>query len=115
MTNERHHVSSERIGESIILRVAGEMNEEVAKEFLKAVDLAVNDRPKTLLIDLKNVLAIGSRGLGVMVHAFVRREHPDISIMFVRPTGQVANAMRMTNLHRLYPFYNSAEEGLRDT
>lgn len=65
---------------------------------------------QTLLLDLKNVLFMDSRGLAVLVLAHKQATQMGSVLALCSAQEQVLMVLRLSNLIRLFPLYESVEE-----
>ena len=65
---------------------------------------------KTLLLDLKNVLFMDSRGLAVLVMAHKQATQVGSVLALCAAQEQVLMVLQLSNLSQLFPLYESPEQ-----
>ena len=107
-------VSHRRIGDVTILDVQGRLTEEdnanlVLREELSA--LVLQGRTNVLL-NLPNVLYLGSAGLGALVHGYTSLKHQGGVLKLVNVKGRVRETLRMTRLLQIFDVFEAEPEAL---
>jgi len=107
-------VSHRRIGDVTILDVQGRLTEEddanlVLREELGA--LALQGRTNVLL-NLANVLYLGSAGLGALVHGYTSLKNQGGVLKLVNVKGRVHETLRMTRLLQIFDVFEAEPEAL---
>jgi anti-sigma B factor antagonist len=72
------------------------------------------DTSQSLIIDLANVPYVDSAGIGVLVGAYVTRQHGGRSLALVGVCDRVHAALQVTRVEQLFRFYDTisaAEQG----
>lgn len=69
---------------------------------------------KKIVFDLSGITVLDSTGVGIIVmcHAKVRRAGGDLHI--AGANGMVEETLKMTNIHKIMPFYPSLAEAARN-
>ena len=65
---------------------------------------------KTLLLDLKNVLFMDSRGLAVLIMAHKQATKVGSVLVLCAAQEQVQMVLKLSNLTQLFPMYESLED-----
>ena len=107
-------MSHRRIGDVTILDVQGRLTEEdnaniVLRDELRS--LVLQGR-RNVLLNLANVLYLGSAGLGAIVHGYasLRRHGGVLKLLHVR--GRVHETLRMTRLLPVFDVFDAEPEAL---
>ena len=80
-----------------------------AEELKSWVAESLQKGAKTLLLDLKNVLFMDSRGLAVLVMAHKQATQVGSVLALCAAQEQVLMVLRLSNLTQLFPLYESLE------
>jgi anti-sigma B factor antagonist len=107
-------VSQRRIGDVTIVDVQGRLTEEdnanlVLRDELSA--LILQGRTNVLL-NLANVLYVGSAGLGALVHGYTSLKHQGGVLKLVNVKGRVRETLRMTRLLQIFDVFEGEPEAL---
>jgi anti-sigma B factor antagonist len=107
-------VSHRRIGDVTILDVQGRLTEEdnanmVLRDELSA--LVLQGRTNVLL-NLANVLYLGSAGLGAIVHGYTSLKRQGGVLKLVHVTGRVHETLSMTRLLQVFDVFDAEPEAL---
>ena len=81
-----------------------------AGELKKWVTDSLQTGAKTLLLDLRNVLFMDSRGLAVLVMAHKQATEMGSVLALCSAQEQVLMVLRLSNLVQIFPLYESVEE-----
>ena len=81
-----------------------------AEELKHWVAECLKEGAKTLLLDLKNVLFMDSRGLAVLVMAHKQATQVGSVLALCSAQEQVLMVLRLSNLTQLFPLYESLDQ-----
>lgn len=81
-----------------------------AEDLKKWVANSLQQGTQTLLLDLKNVLFMDSRGLAVLVMAHKQATQMGSVLALCAAQEQVLMVLRLSNLIQLFPMYESLED-----
>lgn len=81
-----------------------------AAELKTWVTQSLKTGAKTLLLDLKNVLFMDSRGLAVLIMAHKQATKVGSVLVLCAAQEQVQMVLKLSNLTQLFPMYGSLEE-----
>jgi anti-anti-sigma factor len=108
------HVTSEELGNSIVLRCAGRI---VRGEETALLCAAVRHRGRNILLDLSEVDAIDAAGVG----ALISLQAAGIYLQLMNPVKAVCEVFQVTRMDSVFEIYRSAlkerskKEGLAET
>lgn len=77
-----------------------------------AGDVAVEEGPERVVVDLAGVTLIDSSALGVLVGGARRSAQRGTELMIVCPAGSVARIVKITGLKRAFTIYATRDEAL---
>lgn len=104
-------VAVEEHGQAVVLAVAGEVDLLTAPQLQEALTLALENRPKTLVVDLSKVEFMGSAGLAALVGAHQSAgEHTRLRV--VAATTATLRPLQVTDLDKEINVYPSREDAL---
>lgn len=92
-----------------VLAVTGTVDLATAPALEEAVDAAVSDGPKTLIIDLTGVDFLASAGMAILV-ATQRRLGDDAAFAVVADGPATARPFRLTGLDEVIQLFATVEE-----
>lgn len=81
-----------------------------AEELKEWVAQSLQEGAKTLLLDLKNVLFMDSRGLAILVMAHKQASQMGSVLALCSAQEQVMMVLRLSNLTALFTLYDSLED-----
>ncbi|SMB95044.1 anti-anti-sigma regulatory factor, SpoIIAA [Desulfonispora thiosulfatigenes DSM 11270] len=98
---------------SLIVKVSGELDLVVAKEFSESVDKVLQNKPiKSLILDLSMVSFIDSSGLGAILgrYKIIQQQGGKMSIFGAIPS--VYRILELSGIMKIIPVLTSEEYGL---
>lgn len=104
-------VSVEEHGSSTVLAVAGEVDLLTAPQLEEALTRVLNERPRSLVVDLSKVEFLGSAGLSVLVAAH-KSAGAHTRLRVVAEGNTTFRPLQLTGLDQEIPVYRSSEEAL---
>jgi anti-anti-sigma factor len=104
-------VSVRRDTDTLILTVVGELDILTAPAVDEAVQVALADKPPVLVLDLTQVLFLGSAGLSVLLTAH-QRAAPHCELRIVSATRPTRRPIELTGLDRQLTLFTSLDEAL---
>jgi anti-anti-sigma factor len=110
-TNERPLVSSEYVGEIVILRIETEnlLLDDSACRFYDEVVQAIGARAR-IVLDMAQVRNLGSMAFGRLVTLWGNSRRKGGMIVLCRPTAVIREAFRVNQLDRVFQIVSSLEE-----
>jgi len=99
--------------DNLIVKVVGELDLVVAKEFRETVDKMLMDRPvKNLILDFSKVSFIDSSGLGAILgrYKLVQQKEGKMSILGVTPA--VYRILELSGIMRIIPIFKPEDTTL---
>jgi len=107
-------VSHRRIGDVTILDVQGRLTEEDNASLVLRAELSalVLQGRTNILLNLANVLYLGSAGLGALVHGYASLKHQGGVLKLVNVKGRVHETLRMTRLLQIFDVFEAENEAL---
>lgn len=107
--------SSERVGEHLVVHVAGEVDMTSAAIMDKALADAVTAEPVpgVIVADLTNVGFFGSAGLSVLIAAHRRTQDIGIHLAVVAPPGSIPRrTIDITGINHMLPIADTLDQAL---
>ena len=98
-----------------ILSLHGDVDLHSAPELREALQGAIAEGARMLIVDLSGTTVIDSTSLGVLLGALKRlreREHGQIRLVVARP--EVRRILEITMLDRIFAVYETQDEALAD-
>jgi anti-sigma B factor antagonist len=107
-------VSHRRIGDVTIIDVEGRLTEEDNANIMLRDELSalVLQGRKNILLNLSNVLYLGSAGLGAIVHGYTSLRHHGGVLKLLNVKGRVHETLRMTRLLSVFDVFDAEPEAL---
>ena len=102
----------EQRGNALIARLIGSANMVTASELQGDLFALVDRNPRHIVLDLSRLAFINSVGLGGIIAAHVRGRRQNSLISVAAPSPEILELLRVTNLTRLFPVYDSVEAAL---
>lgn len=97
VTNRTLFWAVDELPDSLVLRVRGQIDQETAAEFARAVRETVG-RGKATSIDLSAVTYLDGQGIGVL------REHANLTKATLKPSAQLRRALQTLGIEYLFKF-----------
>ncbi|RSM70464.1 anti-sigma factor antagonist [Amycolatopsis sp. WAC 01375] len=88
----------EQLGRTLVLVVDGDLDLHTAPTARRAIEAALNRRPRRLIVDLSLVRFLNSAGLEVLLAAH-RQAAPHTDFRLVATTRAVFRPLQITGLH----------------
>lgn len=107
-------VDIEDRGDHVVITAGGEIDAATADTLATAINGALADGYKKVLVDFAQVTFIDSTGLGVLVKAHRSAVAADAAFAVVHPTPQTSKLIRVLGLDQLLRIYESHDEALAD-
>lgn len=95
------HTTSDRSDEGALLRLSGELDLATAPALGDAVAEALELKPRTLAVDLSELVFIDSTGISVLIAAHRRAEREGSSLVLRQPRGGVLRTLQLTGVDQL--------------
>jgi anti-sigma B factor antagonist len=92
-----------------VLHVVGRLNMVTANSLRDLVDTTVAGGHPRLVVDLARVDFMDSSGLGALVSGLKTARQAGGDLRIAAPSEQVQLVLRLTNVERVLPAYDSAE------
>lgn len=103
-------VISEDFGDIREARVEGKINSLTAPDFEIALEQAIQGEPKNLIVNLEGVSFLSSAGLRSILRIAKRLEKNDKTIAFAGARDLVAEVIRLSGVHKLFPLCATTQE-----
>ena len=84
-----------------VVTAAGEIDLDTAVQLRQVLREALQDRPRTLTVDMADVSFIDSTGLGVLVGAFKTGQTMDVDLVIRAPSATVVRVFELTRLDQV--------------
>ncbi len=103
-------VVGEDFGDVREARVEGKINSLTAPDFEIALEQAIQGEPKNLIVNLAEVSFLSSAGLRSILRIAMRLEKADKTMAFAGAQDLVAEAVRLSGVHKLFPLCATTQE-----
>ena len=105
-------VETERLGESVVIHITGQVNEFATDTLSAQLDSVLGEGNRFIVFDLANVTFLGSTGLGQIMRAYrvVKSKNGYVRIASAQPL--IADVFRLTKLDTIVKLCPSVEEAL---
>jgi anti-sigma B factor antagonist len=90
--------------------VRGEVDINTVAQLSEALDHAVRDSSGALIVDLSDVVFLGSTGLTALVRARAQLGREDRALVVVCPPGPVRRLFELVGIVDLFELFDSREE-----
>jgi anti-sigma B factor antagonist len=90
--------------------VRGEVDINTVAQLSEALDDAVRESSGALIVDLSNVVFLGSTGLTALVRARAQLGREDRALVVVCPPGPVRRLFELVGIVDLFELFDSREE-----
>lgn len=101
-----------KVGEKVVLHVAGRMDAESAAQFEKQCESCMADGCTTLIVDLADLAYVSSMGLRSVVTIARKLRDKGGDLRLCRLTGLVRQVFEITRLNQVFPPHDSVESAL---
>jgi anti-sigma B factor antagonist len=108
MTDIKHRV--ERQGDALRLILEGEIDMYVAPSLRDVLHQLIAEKPKEIVVDLKNVPFIDSSGVATLVEAVRRLKGTNSTLRVENPSQPVRYTFEITQLAKIFGL-NNVEPG----
>jgi anti-sigma B factor antagonist len=98
-----------------VVAVTGEVDYATSRELDDALAGQLKQGCTELVLDLGDVSAIDSSGLGLLVRFHQRTRNRNGWLRLVRVRAQVRRALQITNLEKILGIYDSEQDAFADT
>ena len=105
-------LETEHRGNAVIARLIGSANMVSATDLQDDLFALVDQNPSQIVLDLSRLAFINSLGLGGIIAAHVRYRRQNGTIALAAPPPEIMELLRITNLTRLFPIYDTVETAL---
>ena len=99
----------EHRGNAVVARLIGSANMVSANDLQDDLFALVDRNPGQIVLDLSQLAFINSLGLGGIIAAHVRYRRQSGTIVLAAPPPEIQELLRVTNLTRLFPIYDTVE------
>ena len=103
---------TDRDGDTLVVRLTGELDLYNADELRAAVYGAAEEGPGRLVIDLSGVDFIDSTALGTILKAAAQLDESGANLGVVAPEGPVRRLLEMTNLTQRFRVFSTRADAL---
>ena len=107
------HISSKRVGEAVLMSLAGHIDELGADALSSALDETFEKGHYRIVLDMGDVRFMGSTGLGQIMRAYriVGKENGYVRV--ANPQPLIADVFRLTKLDRLLTIFPTVKAALQ--
>jgi len=113
MTNISVTVADGPTPEKKIISLFGELDETAAEEIKKKIDpLLQNDQVHSIVLNLKDLEYINSKGIGFLVFLFTHLSKTRRQFILAEAQESVLDVMSLVGLNSLIPYFEHLEEAL---
>lgn len=95
------HAEANALDGSVVVRLQGELDMASAPALSRALDTALDARPNSLALDLRDLTFVDSTGIRVLITACRRAGSQGSSFVLREPRRPVLKALRLTGVDRL--------------
>ncbi len=110
--SESLRLEVEHRGSALVARLIGSANMVTASDLQDDLFALLERAPGRIVLDLSGLAFINSVGLGGIIAAHVRCHRQNRTIALAAPSPEILELLRLTNLTRLFPVYDSVEAAL---
>jgi anti-anti-sigma factor len=110
----RLEIESRRADDISVLELKGGVHANTVEKLATALEAAVTDTPKAIVVDVGGLLFIGSAGLGALVAAFIRCRRRTIEFRLCSASPEVRRELDLTKLDGLFSVYGTQLAALAD-
>jgi len=97
-------VTSQKINETLIISLAGELDEHSANYVRDMMDNVMSENePSQVIVDLAGLEFMDSTGIGVMIGRYKKMKERGIPIFVANPNKQIDKIFMMTALYDVMP------------
>lgn len=107
-------ITSERIGDAIVLNIRGEVDLATSSELAHHIEKAVTESPVAVVVDLSAVSFLASVGMSVLVSAR-RRACCSTALVVVASGPATTRPMHLVGLDAAVPIYTDVRSALEAT
>ncbi len=100
-------------GSYLIVSLTGDFDVESSEELKNEVRKKLSSSTPNVVMDLTNVSYVDSSGLGTLIALQKDARFNGGSLCIVGASSQIKRVMKMTNLYRLFTFYDKLEEVIK--
>ena len=107
-------ISSEKTGRTLVVRVAGELDLDTAREFRARIDADL-DRfgSRDLVLDFGLVSFVDSSGLGAILGRYRRVTEKGGTVVLCRPVDHVRRLLDQAGVSRVIRIHQTLEQAIR--
>jgi anti-sigma B factor antagonist len=92
-------VTRETVGDTIVLRLRGDLDMAVSPELREQLAAALEAKPKRIIVDMKEISFMDSSGVAVLVVALQACGRKRMNLSLAAPSAPVRNVLEMSGLH----------------
>lgn len=107
-------IATDRVGDAVIIRVAGQINDLGADSLSAALDQVLQAGDSRIVFDLGEVRFLGSSGLGQIMRAYQAAKKQGGYVKVANPQPLIAEVFSLTKLDKILGIYPSVREALDD-
>lgn len=106
-------MESRQVGQSLVVRLAGELDLVAAAEFKRTVDELLDRRKvRNLYVNLERVTFLDSSFLGALLGRYRRINQEGGQMGVIRPAGQIRPTLELSGVFRTMPEFGTEVEAL---
>lgn len=106
------NVTTERIGDVLIIDVEGRIDNSNFDRFIDAVNAGIDDRDRAVVVNLENLDYIASQGLRAHLLTAKSLKKRDAELLLCSLSDRVSEVFRVTGLDRIGTIYSSKDDAL---
>ena len=106
-------IETEQVGEAVILRLSGHIDELGADALSTALDGILEGGGFRIIVDLSDVLFMSSTGLGQIMRTYRTVKMHNGYVKIVSPQPLISDLFTITKLNKLLDIYPSVEDALQ--
>jgi anti-sigma B factor antagonist len=105
-------VAPRRVGDAVVLAVRGEVDIANKRAMRTALESAIDDARRAVVVDLSDVRFMDSTGLALMLNAARRLTRRRLGFAIACPEGPVRRAFDVTGLDECFKITTRVDEAL---
>ena len=97
----------------VLVRLVGSATMDCIENLRTQLSSVLAENPPELILDLSQLQFLNSSGLGALVDTHLQYRRQTGTLKLLNPSPPISHLLKLTNLDRLLPVYDSLEAALR--
>jgi anti-anti-sigma factor len=106
-------IETTTVGKAAVVKLIGRMDAETCRQFEAAWDRLMGAGSINLVVDLSELTYLNSAGIGSFLRNGKLAQSKGGALLIVGLKGLVKEIFELTQLHRVYPIFDSTEAALK--